>query len=69
MIDNVVAGETVKVSGDMHIEDKKNGKSKKKYNVLHATAIKYLNRKEFVITQKDIADFDKFVSYPDPIKD
>lgn len=65
MIDNVVAGETVKIVGNMRIEDKKaNGKSKKKYNVLHAESIEYLNRKEILVTDKDIESFEKFISYP-----
>ena len=65
MINNVVAGETVKITGSMRIEDKKaNGKSKKKYNVLHASSIEYLNRKEILVTDRDIETFQKFVSLP-----
>lgn len=65
MIGNVVAGETVEISGNMRIEDKKNtGKSKKKYSVLHATSIIYLNRKEVLVTDKDIKSFQKFASLP-----
>ena len=65
MINNIVAGETVKITGNMRIEDKKNnGKSKKKFNVLHASAIEYLNRKEILVTDRDIETFEKFVSLP-----
>ena len=65
MINNVVAGETVKITGNMRIEDKKaNGKSKKKFNVLHATSIEYTNRKEILVTDRDIEAFQRFVSLP-----
>jgi DNA replicative helicase MCM subunit Mcm2 (Cdc46/Mcm family) len=68
MIDKVIAGEVIEVTGNMCIVDKKNNsKSKKKTNVLHAISIKYLNRKEVLVTERDIESFDKFVSYPDPI--
>jgi MoxR-like ATPase len=62
MVENVHAGELVEVCGTMYLADKKssNKKSKKKINVLHAESIKYLNRKEFVITEKDIKAFEKF---------
>jgi hypothetical protein len=47
MIWGVGAGEVVRITGDMRIEDRKgNSKSNKKINVLHATSIQYLNRKE-----------------------
>ena len=64
---NVVAGEVVEISGKIQIENKKgNDKSKnaKKVVVLHATSIKYINRKELVITPKNILTFDRFASYP-----
>jgi len=62
MIDNVRAGELVKIEGNMELVEKKS-KSKIKNNVLYATSIKYLNRKELVITEDDIEAFDKFVTY------
>jgi MoxR-like ATPase len=69
MINRVIAGEVIEVTGNMCVVDKRgNSKSKKKINILNATSIKYVNKKEFVITKKDIADFDNFVSYPEPIK-
>jgi len=67
-IKNVRPGEIVEVSGNMTVEEiKKYSKSKKKHNVLHATSIKYLNRKEFVITEKDIETFNRFIKFPNPI--
>src|SRR5437867_11249148 len=65
MINNVVAGETVEISGNMSIQDKKNnGKSKKKYNVLDPSSIKYLNKKEILVTKETIESFRRFVTYP-----
>ena len=62
MTNNVVAGEAVKITGKMSIEDKKpNSKSKKKFSILHATSIEYLNRKEISVTEKDIKMIQKFV--------
>ena len=60
MISNVLAGEVVEISGEMSIESKRGYKSKKKTTVLHAESIKYLNRKELVITDDDISNFHKF---------
>jgi len=47
----------------MKIEEK-NKNSKKKFNVLHATSIEYINRKQVQITEDDIKAFNKFVAYP-----
>jgi hypothetical protein len=63
MTNNVTAGETVQITGNMKIEEK-NKKSKKRFNVLHATSIEYLNRKEVSVTEEDIKSFQKFVTYP-----
>jgi len=64
-IDNVAAGEIVQIAGKISIEVKKpNNKSKKKYNVLHAKSITYLNRKEILVTDRNIESFEKFASYP-----
>jgi MCM P-loop domain/MCM AAA-lid domain len=71
MVNKVIAGETVYVTGNMRVEDKKGGgnsKSKKKITVLHATSIKYLHRKEVLVTERDIETFHKFISYPKPIE-
>jgi DNA replicative helicase MCM subunit Mcm2 (Cdc46/Mcm family) len=63
MVNNVVVGETVKITGNMRVEDKKpNSKSKKKFNVLHANSITYLNRKEVFVTEEDKEIFKKFVT-------
>jgi MoxR-like ATPase len=69
MIDNVHYGELVEVEGDIKLEDKKNNKkSNKKYNILHATSIKYLNKKEVSITDDDIESFKKFACYKNPVE-
>lgn len=68
MINDVSAGEVVEIAGDIHIENKKeNSKSKKKVNVLHAESIKYLYRKELVITPDDVTAFEKFAKFPNVI--
>jgi DNA replicative helicase MCM subunit Mcm2 (Cdc46/Mcm family) len=65
MVKKVAAGEILQVRGDMRVEDKKgNSRSKRKTNVLHATSIKYLHRKEVVVTEKDIEAFRRFITYP-----
>ncbi len=64
MVKNVVAGEIVKICGNIRIEDKKNGRSNKKYTVLHATSIEYLNRKEVLVTDIDIKCFEVFAKLP-----
>ena len=67
---NVVAGEVVEISGNIQIENKRGSdknKNAKKEVVLHATCIKYLHRKEFVITPKDVLAFEKFARLPNVI--
>ena len=64
MISNVLAGEVVEITGINRIESKRGSKSKKKTTVLHAESIKYLNRKELVITDDDITNFQKFAKLP-----
>lgn len=64
MISNVLAGEVVEITGVNRIESKRGSKSKKKTTVLHADSIKYLNRKELVITDTDINNFQKFAKFP-----
>ena len=59
-ITNVLAGEVVEVKGVNKVENKRGNKSKKKTTVLHAEFIKYLNRKELVITHIDIQSFKEF---------
>ena len=65
---NVVAGEIVHISGTIQLHDvvksKKQGQLKIKKVVVNATSIKYINRKELVVTPKDIENIDKFASYP-----
>jgi DNA replicative helicase MCM subunit Mcm2 (Cdc46/Mcm family) len=63
MIINVLAGEVVEVSGEARIGNKKGSKTKKA-TILHADSIKYLNRKELVITDNDINNFQKFAKLP-----
>jgi DNA replicative helicase MCM subunit Mcm2 (Cdc46/Mcm family) len=64
MINNVRPGEVAMVTGNIYIQDMKGSPNKKKSSVLHATNIKYLNRKEVAITEKDIKSFYKFAKLP-----
>ena len=64
MITNVPAGEVVEIKGINRIENRIGSKSKKKTTVLHAEYIKYLNRKELVITENDVQGFWRFTKYP-----
>lgn len=65
---NVVAGEIVKITGSIILHDvvksKKQSQTKIKRVVVNATSIKYLNRKELVVTSKDIENINKFATYP-----
>ncbi len=63
-ISNVLAGEVVEIRGVNRVQNKRGSKSKKKTTVLHAEFIKYLNRKELVITDTDIQNFQKFAKLP-----
>ena len=68
LIQNVIAGEIVDIEGRMLIENKNNNKySKKKIGVLHAESIRYVNRKELLITPRDIEAFERFAAYPNLI--
>ena len=60
LIENVIAGEIVEIEGLNQLQDVYNKKSKKKMVVLHAESIKYVNKKEFVITEEHIKAFEKF---------
>ncbi len=63
-IEHVIAGETVRITGQIKVEDKNPKKpSKKKFNTLHASSIEYLSRKEIEITKLDIEIINKFASY------
>jgi DNA replication licensing factor MCM2 len=66
MTNGVLAGEVVEIVGTIVIENK--SKTKKKINVLHAQSIKYVNKKELMITDKDILTFEKFARYPNVIE-
>lgn len=69
MVKNVRAGEVVIITGHMKIEDKEGkGRTNKKINVIHATSIKYVNRKQVAITEKDIKSFYKFAELPNLIQ-
>jgi MoxR-like ATPase len=69
MIWDVIAGEVVKITGNMKIESRKeNGKGKRKINVLHATSIEHINRKQVVISDEDIKNIQEFAEKPDVIK-
>lgn len=63
-ITNVVPGEVVEITGTVQLNDivksKKDSKTKIKKVVVNATSIKYVNRKELVITPKDIAAIKRF---------
>ena len=65
---NVIAGEIVQITGSIELHDvvksKKQGQTKIKKVVVNATSIKYINRKELVVTPKDIENINKFASYP-----
>jgi DNA replicative helicase MCM subunit Mcm2 (Cdc46/Mcm family) len=53
-VDNLVYSEIVQVEGTMHVERKPgSAKNSMMDNILHASSIKYLKRKEVVITPKD----------------
>lgn len=57
----VVAGEVVNIVGDLYIQRKLDGggKGKKLAGVLHSNEIKYRNKEEIVVTQRDIEIFHK----------
>jgi hypothetical protein len=58
MVENLTPGELVQVEGEMHVERKAgSNKNSKMDNVLHATSIKYLKKKEVVVTECDIKNF------------
>ena len=46
------------------VKSKKQGQIKIKKVVVNATSIKYINRKELVVTPKDVENINKFASYP-----
>jgi replicative DNA helicase Mcm len=55
---NIVAGEIVIISGNMHIQRVgDNARSKKLVNVLHSNSISYRNREDLKLTTKDIETF------------
>ena len=58
-ITNVVAGEIVEITGNWELKQK-NKKVKVLTVVVNARSIKYVNRKEFVISNKDKEAFKKF---------
>lgn len=66
-ITNVIPGEVVEITGNMELSTK-NRKSKMMTVILNAISIKYVNRKEFVITPNDIEIFKTFSHYPNLIK-
>lgn len=52
---NIVAGEVVNITGDIHIQRKgENGKGKKLVNVLHSDSIFYKNKEDTKLTSRDI---------------
>jgi MCM P-loop domain len=66
MISSVQAGEVVEIYGLMKIESKV--RSKKLINILHSESIRYLNRKELVISDTDKASFHRFVAMKDLVE-
>ena len=60
LIENVVAGEIVEIEGEIRVENKNNKNSKKNCGCTHAESIRYVNRKDLVITTKHIEAFEKF---------
>ncbi len=63
---NLIAGEIVEISGDLHIQRKSEGNNsksvKKLVTVLYGDKIRYLNKERVIITQKDIEIFHKHKS-------
>ena len=57
MVNKVVAGESVKISGTCVSKTRKAINLRRKSTVLHATSIKYLHRKEVFVTKEDIKIF------------
>jgi replicative DNA helicase Mcm len=52
---NIIAGEIVTITGDIHVQRKgENAKSKRLVSVLHSKSIVYKNREETKLTKKDI---------------
>lgn len=69
---NVVAGEIVEITGTIELHDvvksKRQSQIKMKRVVVNATSIKYVNRKELIVTSKDVENIYKFASYPNLTK-
>lgn len=58
MVQTLTPGEIYLVEGEMHVERKAgSNKNSKMDNVLHATSIKYLKKKDIVVTESDIKKF------------
>jgi MCM P-loop domain len=68
---NVIAGEIVEIKGTNELRDvikaKKDSQIRIKRVVTNVESIKYVNRKELVIDDRDIEAFKKFASYPNLI--
>lgn len=68
MTEDLIAGEVVEITGKMFVQRKsENLRSKRLMNVVHANSIKYLNRRDVVITKNDIKTFYKFLEFPNLI--
>lgn len=69
---NVVAGEVVQITGNIELRDvgksRNNSQTKIKRVFVNASSIKYINRKELIVTSKDIENINKFASYPNLTK-
>jgi DNA replicative helicase MCM subunit Mcm2 (Cdc46/Mcm family) len=64
----VNAGEVVELTGDIYIQSQNNNnKNKKLFCILHSISIKYEQREELILTQKDVEAFHKFAEFPDLI--
>jgi len=64
---DIFAGEDVVITGNIRVGHT-NGNKGKLVPFLHADYIKYQNRQELGVTDKDIESFQKFVTYPDIIR-
>jgi MoxR-like ATPase len=62
-ISNVVPGEVIEITGNFELKQK-NKKIKVLTVIVNATSIKYVNRKELVITPRDIENINRFASLP-----
>jgi DNA replicative helicase MCM subunit Mcm2 (Cdc46/Mcm family) len=65
-VEDLTPGELVQVEGEMFVERKPgSSKSTKMDNVVHASSIKYLKKKEVTISQTDVKNFHRWIELSD----